>query len=377
MIKIIPILKRSWHILWSYRILWLFGILLVITAGGGPNIRSNSNSNVSYQSPATPIPLVTPQNAPTGLRDLVRQMDQAIRWFNQNAIPVLNHPLQHLGTILLIVGLVVLFFLLVGLLLALVRYPVETAILRMVDEYESSGQKLGFGKGWRLGWSRRAFNIWLIDLLLAIPGLVLVLLLFSTGLIALSSVNTNLHITSMVGIVAAIGLAFIAILLIFAVALFLSLVRNFFIRQAALEGLGAWESIVQGWKMVKHNWKSAGTMWLVMIGVSIVYAIIGMVAFFIFIPAYLVLLVPALLVAFLPGLTAFGITSIFTAGALPWIIGILFALLFFFLVLFSPLQLVGGWYKVFTSSVWTLTYREIKALQNHIEPAATTLPAES
>ncbi len=29
------ILKRAWHILWNYKILWIFGILLAITAGGG------------------------------------------------------------------------------------------------------------------------------------------------------------------------------------------------------------------------------------------------------------------------------------------------------------------------------------------------------
>ncbi len=34
MINIGKILKRAWHILWNYRVLWIFGILLAITAGG-------------------------------------------------------------------------------------------------------------------------------------------------------------------------------------------------------------------------------------------------------------------------------------------------------------------------------------------------------
>ena len=33
MIDIGKILKRAWHILWNYRILWIFGILLAITPG--------------------------------------------------------------------------------------------------------------------------------------------------------------------------------------------------------------------------------------------------------------------------------------------------------------------------------------------------------
>ena len=35
MIDFGKILKRAWHILWNYRILWIFGILLAITTGGG------------------------------------------------------------------------------------------------------------------------------------------------------------------------------------------------------------------------------------------------------------------------------------------------------------------------------------------------------
>jgi len=34
----------------------------------------------------------------------------------------------------------------------------------------------------------------------------------------------------------------------------------------------------------------------------------------------------------------------------------------FFMVLFSPLTLISGWMQIFQSSVWTLTYREFKAL---------------
>ena len=29
------ILKRAWHVLWNYKILWIFGILLALTASRG------------------------------------------------------------------------------------------------------------------------------------------------------------------------------------------------------------------------------------------------------------------------------------------------------------------------------------------------------
>jgi len=31
--------------------------------------------------------------------------------------------------------------------------------------------------------------------------------------------------------------------------------------------------------------------------------------------------------------------------------------------LLAPLTLISGWYRIYTSGVWTLTYREIKALE--------------
>jgi hypothetical protein len=114
-----------------------------------------------------------------------------------------------------------------------------------------------------------------------------------------------------------------------------------------------------------------------MIGIGIGYGIVGLIAFFLLIPAYLVLLVPAALVAALPALIGYGITSIFASGPLAWIIALLAAIPFFFIILFAPLFLVGGWYKIYQSSIWTLTYREIKALESLAPPASPALGAPS
>jgi hypothetical protein len=98
-----------------------------------------------------------------------------------------------------------------------------------------------------------------------------------------------------------------------------------------------------------------------------------MIAFFLLIPAYLVLLVPAIFVAALPALIGFGITSIFASGPLAWIVAVLAAIPFFFITLFAPLFLVSGWYEIYASNVWTLTYREITALESLAPP---DLPAQ-
>jgi hypothetical protein len=47
----------------------------------------------------------------------------------------------------------------------------------------------------------------------------------------------------------------------------------------------------------------------------------------------------------------------------PWIFAALIGLPFFLVVAFSPVLLVSGWGRIYQSSAWTLTYRELKALE--------------
>jgi hypothetical protein len=70
-------------------------------------------------------------------------------------------------------------------------------------------------------------------------------------------------------------------------------------------------------------------------------------------------MIPAALVAAIPGLLAFAVASLFTTSPLTWIIAALFALPFFFTLVFAPLIFLQGWYLLYESNVWTLTYREL------------------
>jgi hypothetical protein len=369
MINIGKILKRSWYILWHYRILWIFGILLALTTGGGSSGNNGGSSSSTSPTPRTNFnaPDMLPENAPEWARQLAQ-------WFTQNVEPVFTHPAEHIGTIVTVVAIFFLIILVLSALTAFVRYPVETAVMRMVDEYEQSGTKLGFRQGWKLGWTRRAFRLWLVDLLIALPILMFVLLILVAGWIVYLSVSSTFQVTNAAGVVAGIGLAFLSVFPMIAVAVFLGLLRNFFARAVALEDMNLQAALSYGWAMFKRNWKSAGLMWLVMVGIGIGVGIASMIVFFLLIPAYLILLIPAAFVAVLPALIAFGISSAFTSGPLAWIIAALVAMPFFFITLLLPMFLVSGWYKVYESSVWTLTYREIKALESLATPA---LPVES
>ncbi|BCY17591.1 hypothetical protein hrd7_14400 [Leptolinea sp. HRD-7] len=364
MVKIGNILKRSWQILWNYRVLWIFGFLLALTTGGrGGGNGGGGSSSGGRGEPSGDFKGFEgfhgqlPADSPQWLKDMAE-------WFTNNIVPLFIHPEQHVSTFVTI-GLVILLIIIVlGLLAALVRYPSETAVIRMVDDFETTGIKAGFKAGWGMGWNRRAFRLWLIDLILSLPVLLVLLILGGAAVIIMASTVGGTSSMNVAGMVGGIGLLFLTIFLLLVVAVFLGLLRNFFARKAAIEGLGVGESIRQGWAMFKRNWKSAGLVWLVMVGIGIAFGIASFILFFLLIPVFLLLILPAGLVAAIPGGIAYLISSLFVAGPWSWIIAGLIALPFFGLILGAPLTLVEGMYRVYEANVWTLTYREINTLED-------------
>lgn len=356
MIDIGKILKRSWYILWNYRILWIFGILLALTGGGNAgrdNIQYTFGGNRGYNGSNGYNPNFQPGPF---LRDLTA-------WFNQNIAPLFQNPNQHVATFIWIGLAFLLFILLVIAVTSLIRYPSETAIIRMVDDYEQTNTKVGFKQGWKMGWNRRAFRIWVIDLVIGLPAFLFIALLLGLGMLFFFSVTNGNHALAFSGVITAIGCAFLFIFAFAVLMVLLGLLRHFFVRAAALEEAGIGESFRRGWTLFKNNWKSAVLMWLVMLGIGIGFGIVGTILFFLLIPAYLILILPAALVAAIPGAIALGVTSIFASGPVAWIVALLVALPFFFMVVLAPLTLISAWYMIYTSSVWTLTYREIQVFE--------------
>jgi hypothetical protein len=152
------------------------------------------------------------------------------------------------------------------------------------------------------------------------------------------------------------------IFLVIILSIILGLLRQFFWRVCVLEDASVGESLRRGFAMVRENWKNVGLMWLVMIGLGIAWAIVSIIAMIITIPIVIVTSIIAVIVVAIPALLLVGIFSLFLAGPLPWIAGGLFVLPLFLTIAFSPWLLLGSWQTVYTSTVWTLTYREIKAL---------------
>ncbi|MBI9051725.1 MAG: hypothetical protein JEZ00_20045 [Anaerolineaceae bacterium] len=366
----IKILKRSWHILWQYRALWIFGLILALTAGSS----SGGNSNSNVQSDSFDYQKSSPM--PDNIVDFFTQAGEEIEESILESVPP-SIPIQEewTGVMWTIIGFVLLM-LVVGFGFTILRYVSETAVLRMVDEYEATDTKMSVRQGFRIGWSRTSWRLFLIDFLVSLPILLLLTALFVTGISVYAAYNTNPSFVADTTIFGIIIIAVLAIIGVVIIGIFLSLLRNFFWRVCALENVGVMESLRRGFSMVRQNWKSVGLMWLIMIGLGIAWAIVGMIAFFILIPVMILTAAVAAVIVSIPGLMFAGIFSLFLHGWLPWIMAGVFVLPLFVTLAFSPLTLLTAWQQIFTSSVWTLTYRELVALPVLIEDEVPQLAKE-
>lgn len=320
------VLKRSWEILWRYRVLWVFGVIVALTAAGGGGEGVGPQMSWSGDGEGPGVPTIPPEVVGT--------------------LVAIGVGLLCLIVILAIVGLIA-------------QYVSQTALIRMVDDYEETGEKRGVRQGFRLGWSRTALRLFVIDLLTRLPSVLVVFLLVLLGLggvVWMFLTPEGATVMNVIGAVAYIGLSFLLILVAIVVSLVVSLFRQFFFRVCALEELGVIESLRQGYQFVRRHLRDAVLMWLIMIGLEIAWMIV-------MIPMVLVLLVVAALVAGLPALLVGGLAAFALEGPAPWILAAVIGLPIFILVMVAPLTFLGGLAEVFKSSVWTLTYRELRALE--------------
>ncbi|HEY85994.1 MAG TPA: hypothetical protein G4N96_12880 [Chloroflexi bacterium] len=328
----VKILKRALDISWRYRALWLFGIILALTTGGGGSGGGNGGSGSGI-----------PNGSNNG--DFPRFEDFAMPEISAGIITAL---------IAVGVGLACLFLAWV-IVATIARYVAETALIKMVDHHEETGEKRSIRQGFGLGWSLTAWRFFLIDLLIGIPLVVAIIALLAITALPLLLWVTKSVAAGVLGTIATIGALFLVILLIIIVSAVVSLLTHFFRRVCALEDQGVIESIKQGFNLVKQNFKDVGIMWLLMVGVQIGWMIV-------LIPVVFLLLALGAVSGGLLGLMAGGLTGFIAEGAIPWIVGGAVGLPIFILIMAVPLTFVGGLFEVYKSSVWTLTYREVHVL---------------
>jgi hypothetical protein len=380
MLDIKKILGRSWHILWAYKMLWVFGFMLALAAGGNDfrnssnysfgDGRNNGSGGIQNQGNWEGLHGDTFAEL---VEDGLRQARNGIQELRE------EYPVEFRMGVSAVITLIAMALVL-GTIVAILRYVAETASIRMVDEYEASGIKVGFRKGWRYGWSPQAWRLFLVNFLVHLPVLALFVVLGLVAWWVFSALMGGVETTIISSIIAGSGLAFLSIFITVIVMAVLYVLRDFSWRMIVLEDAGVGASLRSATSLVRRQWKNVGLMWLVMVGLKIAWVI----AFFILIIPLLVVsiftAVGGLATAIVPTLVTAGIASLFSAPDYwPWIFAAIVGLPFFFVVTFSPILLVGGWAEIYQSSVWTLTYRELKALEAvevEAEGNSEALPAE-
>ena len=262
----------------------------------------------------------------------------------------------------------------VSVIVAVLRYVAEAASIRMVDEYEQSGVKVGFRQGWKYGWSRSAWRLFLVNFIVHIPSMVLFAVLILVGWMIFSALMSGVEATIVSNLIAGIGLAFLFIFVTAILMVVLRVLRDFAWRKVVLEHVGVMESLRMSAALVKRQWKNVGLVWLVMIGVKIVWAVAFLILILPLMVVSIITAVGGLLVAIVPALLTAGISSLLSAPEYwHWVFAAIISLPLFFIVTFSPVTLVSGWNQIYQSSVWTLTYRELKALET-VSPAEPDQP---
>ena len=244
----------------------------------------------------------------------------------------------------------------------IVRYVAETALIRMVNDHEETGEKRSIRQGFRWGWSRTSLRLFAIDLLVFVPLVVGFILLLLLALAPLLLWTTHSQAAGIVGTVTTIGLAVLFILLFIAVITAASLLIHFFRRVCALEEVGVVESIRRGYALVRRHLKDVFILWLIMVGLTFGWTIL-------MIPVVLMLLIVGVVLAGGPALLVGGLAGMASKGGpMPWLLGGAVGLPIFLIVLTVPMLFLSGLWQIYRSGVWTLTYRELRALEA-VQPA--------
>ena len=323
------LIQRAWKITWRYKVLWIFGILLALASGGGGSGGGGSSSGGG-----------------------------------SGAFPTMPS-LQPFSTSL-IFGLSVLcccLLLILIIALTIVRYVARAALYRGVDQIEATGTGPTWREGFRLGWSNRAFRLWLLDLVVWIPFVLVALVLLALGATPLLLLIIDNPVARGIGIAGTVGLEMLIIGLLIVAGIALSALGQFWSREIAIADHSLGESITTGYRLVRARLKNVSVMWLLMAAIGLGFGLIMLPIFFFFIML-------ALAVGGGLGYALFRLTDSVLWAA---IVG----LPPFLLIMLVPLMLIQGVYLVFESSTWTLTYREVAGRGAIVPADAEAAPTET
>mgnify|MGYP005837436497 CR=1 FL=1 len=320
------ILRRAWQITWKYKFLWVFGFAIALCRGqGGGSFNFNNNfSQGGMENGDMPI-------SPEVLRQVESFVNSPAFWG-------------------LIVGLIVLILLLSLLSIAIGAYA-RGALVRSVNRIEN-GEEIDFRQAWQEGKISFRPLFWL-ELILSLPSLAIGLSIFAIilvvfrNLIARGALSGELlpdEIASQVGLfVPLVMVAFCGLICLgLSIQLLVAIFTVFGSRAIVLEERSVMASFGRAWQVFTKNLAPIVLFALILFGISLVIGII--------------IVIP--IAIFIGGIVVMGIGAAMS-GLWPLLIVAIVAMVFVIAVLSA---LVGGVYRVFVETLWTLVYRQLVGL---------------
>ena len=311
--------KEAWRIFWRNPALWVFGLLAAL--GGGTNLRYNFNFDFGnnnfdpeflqrFGAPGQRLP-----EMPFEFRALLNQIFSS----------------QTFGVIV-VVGIV---WMIIAFLLA--TYA-DGALMGMVNTI-GGGQKVSVGFGFRAG-AKRFLPLLGVRFILTLPALILGLIAaVSIGQMAFNpSEDLGASSTFMRNFSAMAGLGTLS----FVVSLLMMAIGVWAERAVVLDDMPIWPSIVKGWKFLWGKFGDYFTIALLFILVSIAAGLV-----------FACLLLPILC-----GTMGLGAASAFSNSDMSVITRLMVFTGPTILIAVLLGLLFGTLANVFTSSVWTLAYRQ-------------------
>jgi hypothetical protein len=312
------LLSRAWHIIWRNKIIWLFGFLAALgSGGGGGGFNYRFGSGDFSQSGGSGLP-----------PELERLFT---RFFSDQTLVI---------TIIVVIALI---GLVIGLVLALLAALSHSAMVDMVREADET-EATRFNTGWRTG-LRRMLPTFLIRFLLGLPTFIIIMAGVATFLVSFIPLLSRVGFGDSRALVAGgiLGTMFLCFFPALCVGLLLAIplqvLETLSIRALVLEDRGVLGSIRRGWNIFTGNLGDVIVVWLIFflvgIGVAVVVGLpLAAIAFAAVFPLAImaatspIFLVPLVLVGLLLGLLSAAIRSVVEA---------------------------------YSSSVWTLAYRQFAA----------------
>ena len=302
------VLKKSWDIIWKFKVLWIFGLLASCgrSAGGG----GGGGQNFNFRNPGT----FSNPNAFPRLQPFLNRIQNFVA-----QIPIWVYLLVILAFLIWIV--IVIFISTIG----------RIGLVRGAWLADEGAERLPFGQLWGEG-LHYFWRIFLLNLLFLIFGIAIAVVLIVPAALFTA-------VTFGIGLICLIPL----ICLLIPISWFVTVLLEQAIVAILGENRGVVDGLSRAWNVIKDNF---GPMIVMALIIFIGRLILGLI---IALPA-LIILVP--LFGGIIGGLATGNTSIFGTGV---IVGIILLI-----CVYGPIAyFLDSIVETYASTAWTLTFRRL------------------